>query len=155
MCFICFHINAIKQILFDRKNMKFVQHVSEDEDDEEEEEEDEEEETYKAERSACEDTAESEEEVTFPTTMHLNFTNHYFFLKPSAGVCIEPIQTKAMKLARSLGQTPFALLKPARGMPVLVKVVDLPNKSKVVNKRIASIVNTDTTVLANAGACDS
>ena len=138
--------------------MKFVQHVSDDDDEEEEEEEEEEdeeeEETYKAERSACEDTAESEEEVTFPTTMQLKFTND-FFLKPSAGVCIEPIQTKAMKLARSLGQTPFALLKPARGMPVLVKVVDLPNKSKVLNQKIESSANTNTIFSANAGACDS
>jgi hypothetical protein len=74
--FIHFLNIAINQNSFNRKNMKFVQHVSDDDDEEEEEEEeeeeDEEEETYKAERSACEDTAESEEEVTFPTTMQLN-----------------------------------------------------------------------------------
>ncbi|XP_065333177.1 myoneurin-like isoform X2 [Cloeon dipterum] len=51
-------------------------------------------------------------------------------LSLNAGVLIEPIDTKAMKLARTNGQTPFALLKPAKGIPVLVKVVDVPSRCK-------------------------
>lgn len=44
---------------------------------------------------------------------------------------IDPIETKAMQSARQSGQTPFALLKPARGIPVLVKVMAAPNNKQV------------------------
>ena len=37
-------------------------------------------------------------------------------------ILIDEIQTKAMKTALQQGQTPFALFKPAKGIPVLVKV---------------------------------
>ncbi|KAG8225076.1 hypothetical protein J437_LFUL000055, partial [Ladona fulva] len=49
----------------------------------------------------------------------------------SAGVLIDPIETKAMGTARANGQTPFALLKPAKGIPVLVKVMPAPNNKQV------------------------
>lgn len=37
-------------------------------------------------------------------------------------VVIDKIDTKAMEMALLEGQTPFALFKPAKGIPVLVKV---------------------------------
>ncbi|KAK4295817.1 hypothetical protein Pmani_031638 [Petrolisthes manimaculis] len=47
-------------------------------------------------------------------------------LKPRAswknGILIEPIDTKAMHRALAAGRTPFALLKPTKGVPVVVKV---------------------------------
>ncbi|KAF4525663.1 hypothetical protein B566_EDAN001264 [Ephemera danica] len=49
----------------------------------------------------------------------------------TAGVIIDPIQTKAMMKARAQGQTPFALLKPAKGIPVLVKVMPAPNNKQM------------------------
>nr|CAD7460051.1 unnamed protein product [Timema tahoe] len=52
--------------------------------------------------------------------------------KPSSsGVIIDPITTKAMKSARQTNQTPFALLKPAKGIPVLVKVMPAPNNKEM------------------------
>lgn len=39
------------------------------------------------------------------------------------GVLIAPIQTAAMKHAISTSQTPFALLRPLSGIPVLVRVL--------------------------------
>ncbi|PSN53060.1 hypothetical protein C0J52_03973 [Blattella germanica] len=49
----------------------------------------------------------------------------------SAGVIIDPINTKAMHTAKQAGQTPFALLKPAKGIPVLVKVMAAPNNKQM------------------------
>lgn len=37
-------------------------------------------------------------------------------------VVIDKIDTKAMEMALLEGQTPFALFKPSKGIPVLVKV---------------------------------
>lgn len=37
-------------------------------------------------------------------------------------IIIDKIETKAMAAAVVQGQTPFALFKPAKGIPVLVKV---------------------------------
>ena len=37
-------------------------------------------------------------------------------------IIIDKIQTKAMEIAVIQNQTPFALFKPAKGIPVLVKV---------------------------------
>lgn len=37
-------------------------------------------------------------------------------------IIIDKIETKAMETALQQGQTPFALFKPAKGIPVLVKV---------------------------------
>ena len=37
-------------------------------------------------------------------------------------IIIDKIETKAMETAVLQGQTPFALFKPAKGIPVLVKV---------------------------------
>jgi hypothetical protein len=37
-------------------------------------------------------------------------------------IIIDKIDTKAMETAVLQGQTPFALFKPAKGIPVLVKV---------------------------------
>ncbi|XP_045625464.2 uncharacterized protein [Procambarus clarkii] len=39
-----------------------------------------------------------------------------------SGILIEPIDTKAMHRALAAGRTPFALLKPTKGVPVVVKV---------------------------------
>lgn len=50
---------------------------------------------------------------------------------PSDGVIIDPITTRAMKIAEQEGQTPFALLKPAKGIPVLVKVHPAPNNKQM------------------------
>nr|CAD7403738.1 unnamed protein product [Timema poppensis] len=48
-----------------------------------------------------------------------------FYDKPTSmtGVIIDPINTEAMNAAREANQVPFALLKPAKGVPVLVKVL--------------------------------
>lgn len=43
-------------------------------------------------------------------------------LQVKSGILIEPIDTKAMHQALAAGRTPFALLKPSKGVPVLVKV---------------------------------
>jgi len=37
-------------------------------------------------------------------------------------IVINKIDTKAMEMALLQGQTPFALYKPAKGIPVLVKI---------------------------------
>lgn len=44
---------------------------------------------------------------------------------------IDPIETKAMKTAKDSGQNTFALFKPAKGIPVLVKVLPAPNNKQV------------------------
>jgi hypothetical protein len=36
-----------------------------------------------------------------------------------------------MQIAKQAGQTPFALLKPAKGIPVLVKVMAAPDEKQV------------------------
>jgi hypothetical protein len=36
-----------------------------------------------------------------------------------------------MQMAKQAGQTPFALLKPAKGIPVLVKVMAAPDDKQV------------------------
>lgn len=50
-----------------------------------------------------------------------------------AGVIVDPIKTYHMGVALATKQTPFALLKPDNGAPVLVKVVDtnLPGGKQV------------------------
>ncbi|XP_049815421.1 zinc finger protein 358-like [Schistocerca nitens] len=50
--------------------------------------------------------------------------------KTAGGVLIDPIRTRAMQVAEREGQTPFALLKPARGIPVLVKVHPAPGPGR-------------------------
>ncbi|KAJ1528523.1 hypothetical protein ONE63_006929 [Megalurothrips usitatus] len=50
---------------------------------------------------------------------------------PSSEVIIDPIETKAMKNAKDAGQTTFALFKPAKGIPVLVKVMPAPNNKQM------------------------
>lgn len=50
---------------------------------------------------------------------------------PSSEVIIDPIDTKAMKTAKDSGQTTFALFKPAKGIPVLVKVMPAPNNKQM------------------------
>lgn len=67
------------------------------------------------------------------------YCNFYFLMEEcmivlqgaSAGVLIDPINTKAMQMAKQAGQTPFALLKPAKGIPVLVKVMAAPDDKQV------------------------
>lgn len=49
------------------------------------------------------------------------------------GILIEPIDTKAMHQALAAGRTPFALLKPSKGVPVLVKVQFAPGSKHVRN----------------------
>lgn len=49
----------------------------------------------------------------------------------SSEVIIDPIETKAMKTAKDSGQTTFALFKPAKGIPVLVKVMPAPNNKQM------------------------
>lgn len=44
------------------------------------------------------------------------------------GVLVEPINTDAMKMAMRTGQTPFALLRPLNGIPVLVRVLPAGDK---------------------------
>lgn len=50
-----------------------------------------------------------------------------------SGVIVDPIKTYHMGVALATKQTPFALLKPDNGAPVLVKVVDtsLPGGKQV------------------------
>lgn len=49
-------------------------------------------------------------------------TESTLILQVKSGILIEPIDTKAMHQALAAGRTPFALLKPSKGVPVLVKV---------------------------------
>lgn len=42
----------------------------------------------------------------------------------TSGVIVDPIKTYHMEIAIANKQIPFALLKPDKGSPVLVKVVD-------------------------------
>lgn len=46
---------------------------------------------------------------------------------------IDKIDTKAMEMALIEGQTPFALFKPAKGIPVLVKVSPTGTHKNVMN----------------------
>lgn len=48
-------------------------------------------------------------------------------LTDNAAIIISHIETKAMARTVSRGQTPYALLRPARGAPVLVKVLPAPH----------------------------
>lgn len=48
--------------------------------------------------------------------------------KSSNGVLVEPIKTAAMQHALASGQTPFALLRPLNGIPVLVRVLAAGDK---------------------------
>jgi len=48
-------------------------------------------------------------------------------LTDNAAIIVNPIETKAMAKTVARGQTPYALLKPARGAPVLVKVLPAPH----------------------------
>lgn len=48
-------------------------------------------------------------------------------------VVIDKIDTKAMEMALIEGQTPFALFKPAKGIPVLVKVSPTGTHKNVTN----------------------
>lgn len=48
-------------------------------------------------------------------------------------VVIDKIDTKAMEMALIEGQTPFALFKPAKGIPVLVKVSPTGTHKNVMN----------------------
>jgi hypothetical protein len=41
-----------------------------------------------------------------------------------------------MQTAKQAGQTPFALLKPAKGIPVLVKVMAAPDNKQVLYKKV-------------------
>lgn len=63
----------------------------------------------------------------------------------SNGVIVDPIKTYHMEVALATKQTPFALLKPDKGGPVLVKVVDtsLPGGKQVTyweNMQIGALV---------------
>lgn len=44
---------------------------------------------------------------------------------------INKIDTKAMEMAMLQGQTPFALYKPVKGIPVLVKISSTTNNKNV------------------------
>lgn len=63
----------------------------------------------------------------------------------SSGVIVDPIKTYHMGVALATRQTPFALLKPDNGTPVLVKVVDtkLPG-GKQVNNVYTFVLEIDT-----------
>ncbi|KAL1517339.1 hypothetical protein ABEB36_001114 [Hypothenemus hampei] len=50
----------------------------------------------------------------------------------SSAIVVEPIETEAMKLALKSGNTPFALLRPLSGIPVLVRVIPAGNKQMLV-----------------------
>uniref|UniRef100_T1JAK2 C2H2-type domain-containing protein n=1 Tax=Strigamia maritima TaxID=126957 RepID=T1JAK2_STRMM len=45
------------------------------------------------------------------------------FFSQNTGLLIEPISTPAMVTAQQNNQTPFALFRPAKGLPVLVKIL--------------------------------
>lgn len=46
-------------------------------------------------------------------------------------IVINKIDTKAMEMALLQGQTPFALYKPAKSIPVLVKISSTANNKHV------------------------
>lgn len=52
--------------------------------------------------------------------------------KFSNAIIVNPIQTEAMKLALESNQTPFALLRPLTGIPVLVRILPAGNKQMLI-----------------------
>ncbi|KAB0798110.1 hypothetical protein PPYR_09103 [Photinus pyralis] len=52
--------------------------------------------------------------------------------KSSNGVLVEPIKTAAMQHALATDQTPFALLRPLNGIPVLVRVLAAGDKQMLI-----------------------
>lgn len=62
-----------------------------------------------------------------------------FYMQMKNGILIEPIDTKAMHQALAAGRTPFALLKPSKGVPVLVKVQFAPGSKHVRNLFLVSV----------------
>lgn len=66
---------------------------------------------------------------------HNSCVPHFFHTLPpipfysyTNGVVVEPIKTEAMQHALSINQTPFALLRPLNGIPVLVRVLPAGDK---------------------------
>lgn len=47
-------------------------------------------------------------------------------------ILVDPIKTEAMRLAIESNQTPFALLRPLSGIPVLVRVLPAGDKQMLV-----------------------
>lgn len=47
-------------------------------------------------------------------------------------IIVDPIKTEAMRLALESNQTPFALLRPLSGIPVLVRVMPAGGKQMLV-----------------------
>lgn len=47
-------------------------------------------------------------------------------------ILVDPIKTEAMRTALETNQTPFALLRPLSGIPVLVRVLPAGNKQMLV-----------------------
>ncbi|KAJ8944343.1 hypothetical protein NQ318_016150 [Aromia moschata] len=47
-------------------------------------------------------------------------------------IIVDPIKTEAMRLAIESNQTPFALLRPLTGIPVLVRVLPAGDKQMLV-----------------------
>ncbi|KAG5869474.1 hypothetical protein JTB14_024769 [Gonioctena quinquepunctata] len=61
--------------------------------------------------------------VTSPIPEKLNYMN---------AIVVDPIRTEAMRLAIESNQTPFALLRPLSGIPVLVRVLPAGDKQMLV-----------------------
>jgi len=53
---------------------------------------------------------------------------HFIIFRYNNGILIKPIETMAMQTALGIGQTPFALLRPHNGIPVLVRVLLADNE---------------------------
>lgn len=53
-------------------------------------------------------------------------------VKYDDGIIVDPINTDAMRIALQTNQTPFVLLKPLNGVPVIVRVVEIEDKHLLV-----------------------
>ncbi|GLV37161.1 earmuff [Carabus blaptoides fortunei] len=53
-------------------------------------------------------------------------------VKYDGGILVDPINTDAMKIALQTNQTPFVLLKPLNGVPVIVRVIEIEDKHLLV-----------------------
>lgn len=58
----------------------------------------------------------------------LSKLSFFYNFRYTNGVLVEPINTAAMKHATATQQTPFALLRPLNGIPVLVRVLSAGDK---------------------------
>lgn len=70
-------------------------------------------------------------------------------------IIVDPIKTEAMRLAIESNQTPFALLRPLTGIPVLVRVLPAGDKQMLVPASAEDLKkHSHISITPKAGAAD-